>query len=110
MHVSLQLTKELLGNILDMFVRHVMVHMSCVCVLKNQVKKVGSHCSNAVLSNDGNKVFSDRFVYKTSFVNRELFDTKYVPSLSFDIVLKRKNVVSNHVNVHSSEKRSDNRC
>ena len=92
--------------------------MSHVCVLK--LKKVGIHCSNEVVSNGENKVFSDRFVYKTGFVNRDLFDTKYVvsllsvckqlkPSLSFAVVLKRKNVVFNHVNVHSSVKRSDNR-
>ena len=73
-----------------------------------------------MVSNHGNKVFSDRFVYKTGFLKTELFDTKYVarllsvckqvkPSLSFVAVLKRKNVVSNHVNVHSSVKSSDNR-
>ena len=81
--------------------------------------KIGSHCSNAVVSNHGNIVFSDRFVYKTGFIKTELFDPKYVarllsvckqvkPSLSFVAVLKR-NVVSNYVNVHSSVKRSDNR-
>ena len=66
---------------------------------KIKLKKLGSHCSNAVVSNDGNKVFCDCFVYKTGFVNRELFDTNYVarllsvykqvkPSLSFAEVHK----------------------
>ena len=31
------------------------------------------------------------------------------PPLSFEAVHERKNIVSNHVNVHSSVKRSDNR-
>ena len=103
-----------------MSVNHVMGPMSHVCVLKNQLKKLGSHCSNAVVGKDRERVFSDRFVYKTGFVNRELFDTihvtrllsvyKYVqPSLSFADVLKRGNVAFNHVNVHSSMKRSDKR-
>ena len=85
---------------------------------KIKFKKLGSHCRNAVVGNDRGKIFPDRFVYKTGFVNRELFDTMYVarllsvckyiqPSLSFAEILKRYNNAFNHVNVHSSVKRSD---
>ena len=72
-------------------------------------KKLGSHCSNAVVSHDKRKIFSEHCVYRTGFVNKELFDTEYIarllsvckqvkPSLSFAAVLKSKKVV-NHVNV-----------
>ena len=73
---------------------------------------------NAV-ANHENKKFSERLIYKTGFVNRELFDNEYIArllsvckkvksSLSFAAVVTSKKAV-NHVHVSPSVTRSDNR-
>ena len=81
-------------------------------------KKLGSHCSNAVGSHD-NRRFSERCIYKTGFVNKELFDKEYIarllsvckkvkPSLSFAAVVKGQRAIK-HAHGSPSVTRSDNR-
>ena len=81
-----------------------------------KLKKLGSHCSNAVGSHD-NRRFSERCIYRTGFVDKELFDKEYIarllsvckkvkPSLSFAAVVKGQRAVK-HAHVSPSVTRSD---
>ena len=71
------------------------------------------------MAGNDKKKFSERLVYRTGFVDRQLFDSEYIArllsvcktvktSLSFVAVVKGKRTV-NHVNVCPSVLRSDNR-
>ena len=77
-----------------------------------KLKKLGSHCSNAVASTGKSSSFAERVIYRSGFVDKHLFSKECVcgllsvykqvkPSLSFAAAVKNKEI-DNHVTVHPS--------
>ena len=88
------------GQFLDISVRHVMVYMSHVSALRKWLQKTRCPLQGCSGETCTRKMFSDRYVYNTGFVNSELFHSMYVdrllsiprhvhPLLTFAEVLKR---------------------
>ena len=80
--------------------------ISVILVLKKVVKKLSSHCSNAVAFDQGscNKTFAARYFYNTSFVHSHLFDSQHIgklksmcryakPSVLYSDVLKKSQLL-----------------
>ena len=65
-----------------MSVSIVMAYIPARVVLKKYLKKLGSHCSNAVAcTGSTSKRFTTRIVYNSNFVNTTLFGNLHIKKL-----------------------------
>ena len=75
-HVNFKTVTDLLVRFIGTYVRFVEVHTSVSCVIKNRMQKTRSYHTSSLMEN-----LCTRYIYNSTFVNRNLLDDQYICKL-----------------------------